>query len=160
MAIFRKKQSDPPADGGSGDGGGGGDFVPQPEKARTWFEYAKAAADSSNYDYALTCYANGIKLDPGAMSAHEAMLAAGGNYVRSGGKPAGGKELKNIGDGSDIAKFAAAEFAWMKDLENGGLALKALAAAVKADQREFGNWIASRVLLLLRKGKKLSLIHI
>ncbi len=49
-------------------------FVPQPEKARKWFEHAKNMADSSNYESALVYYANGIRLDPESLSAHEAMI--------------------------------------------------------------------------------------
>jgi hypothetical protein len=64
--------------GASGDtkADGNAEFQAQPDKARKWFDYARNAADTSNFDYALTCYANGIKFDPEAMSAHEAMYEA------------------------------------------------------------------------------------
>lgn len=135
-----------------GDGGGG--FQPQPEKARVWFDYARAAADSYNYEYALTCYANGIKLDPEAMSAHEAMWEVGLKYMNKKGKPASAKEIKSIEDSSPISKFAAAEFAWMKDITNAGLAIRALDAAIKSGQLEFGKWIAVRVFNIAIKQEK------
>ncbi|MCI0629682.1 MAG: hypothetical protein L0Y44_03400 [Phycisphaerales bacterium] len=132
----------------------GDGFVPQPEKARVWFDYAKTASDSSNYEYALTCYANGIKLDPDTMSAHEAMLDVALKYVNKGGKPATGKEIRNIDGAHPIAKFAAAEFAWMKEITNSALALKALEAAIKASQYQYGHWIAPTILNVLRRTKK------
>jgi hypothetical protein len=151
-------------DGGASAGNGGtpgsGDvmagFEPQPEKARVWFEYGRTAADSFNYEYALACYANGIKLDPAAMSAHEAMYEVAVKYLAKAGKPATGKEIKSIEDSTPLGKFAAAEFAWMKDIANPSLGLKALEAAVKAGQFEYGNWSANKVLGAIRRQKKLS----
>jgi len=129
-------------------------FEPQPEKARQWFNHAQAAAETYNYAYALSCYANGIKLDPEVMSTHEAMYAAGVQYSQQGGRPATGREIRGIEGSHPIAKFAAAEFAWMKDITNATLALKMMAAAIKAQQFEFGNWIATSVLNLLRRQTK------
>lgn len=151
MALFRKK---PPAE----DEGNGGEeeasFEPQPEKARKWFEHARTSADSFNFAYALECYANGLKLDPAVMSAHAAMLEAAVQYVNRGNKPATSREIRSLDDSTPVGKFAAAEFEWMKDLKNHKAALKALAAAVKAEQYEFARWIAPRVLALIRNQKK------
>jgi hypothetical protein len=149
LALFRKKPADAPEDGESES-----KFTPQPEKARKWFDHAKTAALSSNYEYALQCFANGIRLDPTAMSAHESMFEAAVRYRNKDGKPAGGRELKAIDDGTPIGRFAAAEFEWMKDLVNLKAALKLLDASVKAEQFEFGNWIAPRVSSLVRGQKK------
>ena len=141
---------------GAGGSGGGDDFQPQPEKAKRWFDYAKTADDSSNYEYALACYANGLKLDPEAMSAHQAMYEVAIKYMNKGGAPATSKEMRSIEDSDPVGKFAAAEFAWMKDIANASLALKALESAIKANRLEYGNWIASRVLNVLRRSKKQS----
>ena len=152
MALFKKKKKD---DGGGGNGGNGDSaFEPQPEKARAWFEHAQTAADSSNYAYALQCYANGLKLDPGSLSSHERMWEAAIRY--QGGKAAASREIKSIDDGTPVGKFAAAEFEWIKDLRNHKTAIKALESAVKAGQLEYGNWIAPRVLLLVRNQKKVT----
>ena len=137
MALFpwKKSSSDKAPAGraasdGKGDGAGDtsesrgkGDFVPQPEKARKWFDYGRNAADTSNFEYALTCYANGIKLDPDAMSAHEAMYEVAVKHMGRNGPSATGKEIKLIDDGTQVGRFAAAEFAWMKDLTNAALAI-------------------------------------
>lgn len=159
MALFRwKKQKDEAkADEALANGqeeAGKGDFQPQPEKARKWFDHARSMADRFDYDYALTCYASGLKLDPESMQAHEEMFETAVKYMNKGGKPASNKEVRKIADSTPISRFAAAEFAWMKDFKNPSLALKTLEAAVKAEQFEFGNWIAPRVLNLLRHQKK------
>ncbi len=160
MVFFRRKKKDEEADSKAeteaSESSVSTEFKPQPDKARKWFEYGKNAADTSNLDYALTCYANGIKLDPESFTAHEAMLDLAARYLSQGGKGASGKELKSISDDTPVGKFAAAVFAWMKDLRNPSQALKALDAAIKAEQVEWGNWIAPRILKIVRSQKKLS----
>lgn len=172
MALFSWKKSggnepaktatgvDAAASAGTGGNQGSADvaagFEGQPEKARVWFDYARTAADSFNYEYALTCYANGIKLDPAAMSAHEAMYEVAVKYLAKAGKPATGKEIKGIEDSTPVGKFAAAEFAWMKDIANASLALKAIDSAIKAGQFEFGHWAANKALGAIRRQKKVS----
>ncbi len=163
MVFFRRKKKDEEADpkgenGAATDDAAGeaAEFKPQPEKARKWFEYGKNAADTSNLDYALTCYANGIKLDPESFTAHEAMMDIAARYLSKGGKAASSKEMKTISDGTPVGKFAAALFAWMKDLRNPSQALKSLDAAIKAEQIEWGNWIAPRILKIVRGHKKVN----
>jgi len=149
VALFRKK---PP----KGDDGDAKDsaFTPQPEKARKWFEHARTAADASNHAYALSCFANGIKLDPGSMSAHEAMWDAAVRYLNLGEKPASGKVVRSFEDGTAIGKFAAAEFEWMNDLKNHKAAIRALDTAIKAEQLEFGNWAAPKVFNMMGRSEK------
>lgn len=129
-------------------------FDPQPEKARRWFEHARVMSDSSNFDSALVYYGHGIGLDPSMMSAHEAMYEAAVQYFNKGSKPASGKEIRKLEGPHLVEKFAAAEFAWMKDINNASLALKLLEAIVKAEQFEFGHWFAPKALNVLLKQKK------
>jgi tetratricopeptide (TPR) repeat protein len=155
VAIFRKKTPNTAEENGKPDKDKS-EFKPQPEKARVWFQHGKTAADSYNYEYALNCYANGIKLDPDSAPAHDAMWEIAIQYNNNGGKPASGREIKAIDDSNPVAKFAAAEFAWMKDIANAALALKTLDAAVKAEQLEFGHTIAQRVLNLGLRSRKVT----
>ncbi len=159
MAIFSWKKSSGDDKGGGGDGaatGGEGEFRPQPDKARKWFDFARTYADSTNYAGALHAYACGIKLDPDVMPAHEAFVEAAIKYMNAGGAPASGKEIREIEESHPIAKFAAAEFAWMKDFTNASLAIRALDAAVKAGQRTFGKWAAPKILNIAMRQKKIS----
>lgn len=154
MALFRK--SKPPEGGGSDDGSSGVEFTPQPDKARKWFDHAKTMSDSYNYESALVYFANGIKLDPEPIEPHRAMYEAAIQYLNKAGKPASSKEIKGIEGPHPVEKFAAAEFAWMKDINNASLAMKFLEAAGKADQGEVGRMHAKRVLVLLQRQKKLA----
>lgn len=165
MAFFsRKKPPTAAGEGASGNGAGESDggegFQAQPEKARTWFNHARTYADTGNFEGALTYYASGIKLDPETMSAHEAMYETAIKYANKAGKPAARSEIKSLEEPNNgsklVAKFAAAEFAWMKDINNFHAAIGMMDTAVKANLKEFGHWIAPKVLNLLRKQKKIS----
>jgi tetratricopeptide (TPR) repeat protein len=141
---FRKKTGDEITEG----------VVPQPDKARPWLDHAQKAADP---DYALNCYAKAVGFDPTPMSTHEAMLQAAARYQQAGGKPASSKEIKGLTDDTGPAgRLAMAEFEWMKDPLNFKSAIKALGAAIDADQTELGKWIALKVFGLVGRQKKVS----
>jgi tetratricopeptide (TPR) repeat protein len=154
---FGKKKPDD-GDGENGNGKEAPPFEPQPEKARQWFDQAKSMADRYNYEAALLYYANGVRLDPKLMSAHEAMYEAGVQYCNRGGKSASGKEIKELSGPHPVDRFAAAEFAWLKDINSGSLAVKFLESTVNAFDwaAEVGRLHAPRVLTVLRRQKKAS----
>jgi len=154
VALFKKKSDD-------GNTSNGTDktvetFTPDPEKAQKWFDHARAKADSSSYEGALLYYASGIKFDPERMSVHEAMLDLAAKFNSTGKKSSIQKDIKKLDDGTPVARFAAAELAWLTDLMNGSLALKAIEAAKKADQIEWGSWIAPTVYRIVVQQKKLT----
>lgn len=150
MALFNRKKDESleSADQSSDE------FIPQPEKARKWFVHAKSMADSSNFNSALVYYANGIKLDPGVMSAHEAMIDVAIRHHQSEGKKASSKDVKGIDGPHPVDKMAAAELMWLSQYSNPSIAIKTLAAAIEAEQLEFAHMITGRVLSLISRAKK------
>ncbi len=153
LRFGRKK----PGDGeGAGDGKEPPPFQPNPENARQWFDRAREMADRFSFDSALFYYANGIRLDPTPMSAHEAMFQSAVKYARANGAAATRDELRKLDGPHPVEKFAAAEFAWLKDLNNAALALRFLECAVKAGKwgAEPGRFHCPRVLNVLRGQKK------
>lgn len=156
MALFRKKNTDGNGEAVATEADETSEgFTPQPEKAAKWFQHAKTAADSANYQYALECYANGMRLDPHSMTAHEAMFEVARRHLAGGGKPISSKQKKGLDDGTDVGRFAAHEYAWMSDLKNFKAAVQCLHAAIKAEQFDFGHWMATHVYALLRAQKKM-----
>ena len=153
MALFGFRKNPPPPPGGS-ELPEEGAFKPDPVKATKWLEHGRNMAGASNFEYALTCFANAIKFDPGRMEVHEAMLEAARQFLAAGGKPASGKDVRQIDGPGPIDRFAAAEFVWMRDLNNLAAALKLLEATAKAGQEAFGAWLAPKVLNILRAQKK------
>lgn len=160
LFSFGKKQPSEPSSAKGGSPGNGsapaGAFVPQPEKARKFFDHAKTMADTGNYEYALMLYAKGFRLDPSPVDKHEEFYKLAANFFRSGGKPATRENLKELDGPGPIDKFAQAEYVWARDLLNMDASFRLLETAAKAGQFEFGAWVAPKVLDLLRKQKKQS----
>lgn len=153
MALFGKKKAkgeaaDAPAEANADA------WRAQPDKAERFFEHARTVAATSNYSYALNLYARGLRFDPANMDAHNAIYEAGIRYFQSGGKAASGKEIREVDGPNPVDKMAAAEFAWTKDINNLATAMKLMAAVGKAGQDEYGQWLAPRLLAMMRKAKK------
>ena len=150
MALFGKKKKS----ANQTDDGSSAAWSPQPLKAAKFFEHAKTVAQTGNFSYAIDLYARGIKFEPGNMTAHEAIYDAGVRYLSTGGKAAANKEVKAIDGPEPTDRMAAYEFAWAKDINNLSIALKLLAATAKADQKDFGCWLAPRVFAMMTRAKK------
>ena len=150
MALFGKKKTDdtePTPEEPTG-------FVAKPQQAQQWVAQARQIADTGNYTYALTCYASAVKLDPARLEIHTSMFEAAVGHFSSGGKPVTRKELKDVDGPGPVSKLAVYELAWMRDINNYALALKFLDQANKAGQEELGQWVAPKVLNMLKKSKK------
>jgi tetratricopeptide (TPR) repeat protein len=153
VALFPRKKStdaDPMADA---------PFRPQPDKARTWFDYAENQMKSAQYATAIIYYACGIALDPSSMVGHEGTMAAANRHLQKKGKRLNRADLKELGKHPEVAAFAEAEALWMSDLLNGSLAIKTLEACGTAEQEEAGLFLAPRVLNIVSKWKKVSKSH-
>jgi tetratricopeptide (TPR) repeat protein len=151
VALFGFKKNQPSEGDDKAPEGG---FTADPAKARKWFEHGRKMASSSNFEYALTCFASAVKFDPSDMTVHEAMLEAARKFLASGGKAASSKDVKQIDGPGPIDRFAAAEFVWMRDLNNLSAAMKLLEATAKAGQDAFGAWLSPMVMNMLRAQKK------
>jgi tetratricopeptide (TPR) repeat protein len=128
----------------------GAAFEPQPEKARKFFEHAKTVGEADQLEYSLQLWANGLKLDPTNMAAHEAMYQVACKFHGAGGTPASGKELREVDGPGPVDKMVAAEYAWMRDLNNATLVMKFLQQAGKAQQFAVGQWIAPKAMNIMR----------
>ena len=154
FGFFGKKKEEEPAAGASAAPSGA--FVPQPEKARKWFDHGRTMTAASNFEYALFCFASGLKLDPGDMKAHEAMYETAIKFFQGGGKPAPSSEIKKIDGPGPVDRFVAAEFTWVRDINNIDAAMRLMDATAKAGQEAFGQWLAPKLLNMLKKQKKQS----
>ncbi len=145
MALFGKKTNSTDV------------FMPDPEKAKAWFDRARQMADSHNYESAFAFFANGFKLDPRDIEVHKEVLKIATTYYNRGGDKATNKQIKKVDGSSDIEKFVTALFIWWHDVMNAKHSMKAVSAAVNAEQNEFGAAMADTLLSLASKdGKALS----
>jgi tetratricopeptide (TPR) repeat protein len=160
FSFGKKKPTDQPQQDASAPAGGQpaveGAFIPQPDKARKFFDHARTIAQTGNYEYALMLYAKGFRFDPSGLPRHEEFYKLAVSFYQSGGKPAGREEIRELEGPGPIDKFVQAEYVWSRDILNMDTAFKMLETAAKAGQVEFGGWIAPKLLDLLRKQKKQS----
>jgi tetratricopeptide (TPR) repeat protein len=150
LALFRKSKTEEVAT-----------VQRDPAKAKPWFERAAAVADTRQYDYAIECYINGLRHDPGNMAIHEALHDVALRRKVGGGKAAGLSErLKSVGN-DPVDKFLNAEKLWSKDALNLSLMLQAMKQAVLADKacpelglNEFVHWLGQQALQNCQTSKK------
>ena len=107
-----------------------------PRKARRFFEHAEAVADARNYDYAIECYTNGLRHDPGNMDKHAALRDVALRRKVAGGKPAGLGERFKSGGSTAVEKMVHSERLWSKDPLNQKLMRDVMRHAVEADEAE------------------------
>ena len=150
VALFGKKKSTAEDSSGITDGG----WRPQPDKAAKFFDHARTVAQTGNYSYAIDMYARGLRFEPDNMAVHLALYETAVRYFKSNGKSASGKEIRAIDGPNPADKMAVAEFAWAKDINNLALAMKLMAAIGKADEKEFGQWLAPKIFAMMIKAKK------
>ncbi|MSR42126.1 MAG: hypothetical protein EXS10_09555 [Phycisphaerales bacterium] len=151
---FGKKSADQPSGGAAAGVTASGAFIAQPDKARTWFKHGDVAAGTHNFDYALICYASGLKLDPTQLPIYDRVYELAIQYAQTVGKPASRENLKKIDGPGPIDKFVTAAYVWFTDLQSVDPALKMLDATSRAGQFEFGRWVAPKVLGLVRRAAK------
>ncbi len=137
---FGKKKDD--GSGGDGPKPGVPPYEIHADKAAAWFRQAQTAADTRNYEYAITCYLTGVKFDPTSLEIHKTLFDLASMYRSSGGKSASGREVRELlGDKRPIDRFAAAELEWLKNATDPQLALKFMDIAAELGLNEVGEWV-------------------
>ncbi|MEM6331733.1 MAG: hypothetical protein AAF823_00120 [Planctomycetota bacterium] len=113
-------------------------FKADPRKASRFFQHAETVSDARNYDYAVTLYANGLKLDPDNFAKHQALHDVGKRRKVGGGKPAGMMERMKSGGSATVEKMAhAARLSAMNPIDAG--LLRTLMKHCVAMAEEFNN---------------------
>lgn len=140
-------------------GGGSGDINPgdySPEKARKFFEHARTAFDTDNFEYSIQHYCNGLKQDPRLKEGLDGLYTSVVKFLETpAGKKGPSKDTWKAIDGSgDVSKFVTALLTWMLTPTDLSLTLKAaeLGGRVRAD--EVGATIADQAMKLLQNNPK------
>lgn len=158
LALFgRKKDGEPPAgdDNGKGPGDGGAAERPQysPDKANRFFEHAKTVHETTNYEYAMQLWLQGLRQEPTSMRGLEGFWASAVSF-NSGGKPPSRDTLKLFGGRSDADRYVDALLQWAIKPMDALLAVKATEAAAKLNMPEPIYWIGDRAMAVIGKEKK------
>ncbi len=168
MALFGKKKSaEPePTEGDAAANGAGAKsdakFTPEPEKAKRFFDHARTMADSSNYEYAMTLWLQGLRQDPGNMTGLESFFDAAANFSLRNPKAKGPTkdQLKEFSGRGVVEKFLSNLLHWgtrpKDDWQSG---LRAMGAAAELGLDETAYWIGERVFGIARNDPKAKKDH-
>ena len=159
MAIFGKKKEN--GDGESADSTAGksskskGGFAPDPAKAASWFKHAEVSHQSTNYEYAMTCWLKGIAFDPANREALESYYKSAQAFAAGRAKPGPTKDqLKGVDGKGPITRYQAALLQWGGKPLDPGAALKVVEAAGALQLRESAAWLGEFALRAARAEAK------
>lgn len=151
--FFKKKEA---AAGPAGSGGptapgaasASGAFVSDPEKAKRFFDHARAVFDSTNYEYSMTLWLQGLRQDPTNMEGLEAFFKACAAFLNANPKSKGPtkEQAKNFTGKGPLEKYLLALLTWGTRPGEWTLGIKALDAAVELEVSEPAYYIGDIVL--------------
>lgn len=129
-------------------------LVPDPARARKFFEHARTVHETTNYEYAMQSWLRGLRFDPTDLGGLEGFFSSTAMFLGSG-KGKLSKETAKIFDGKgDVEKFLLALLAWGTKPTDPAAAVRAAELAAKMDLGEQVYWISERAIPLALGDKK------
>lgn len=115
--------------------------------ARTFFEKARKAAESKNYDYAIEMYLDGLQRAPDALEDGHLPLCELGlqRRGRGGKKPSMVERVKRLRGKTPLEQMLNAEYLFAKDPDHTPYAEAMLRAAVDGGYHRTAHWIANLI---------------
>lgn len=137
MALFGKNDS------------AGGEISYAPDKAAKFFDHARTAHESTNYEYAMQMWLRGLNQDPRAMAGLEGFFGSAAAFLNEkNGKKASSRDTEKALDDArpDLKKYLLSLLEWGLKPTEAAYAVRAaeLAANLKLEEPTF--WIAQRAM--------------
>ena len=125
-------------------------------KAKVFFDRAREAAGTNNFDYAIDMYLEGLRCDPDALEQghiplYEVALLRQG---KDGKKPSMVERVKRLRGKTALEQMLNAEYLFAKDPSHLPYAEAILKATVAGDYRKTVAWIANLVFQVNNSSKK------
>jgi tetratricopeptide (TPR) repeat protein len=162
VGMFGRKKGEQGAGDGSTPPPGSGNGSPQPrhspDKAALFFDRARTAQETANYEYAMTLWLQGLRQDPTSMRGLEAFFQSCASFLNDGGKL--GKDTRKMFDGREpIERYLSSLLEWGMEPLDAHAAIRAAEHASKLGLLEPTNWIGERALGAIAREKKPSKNH-
>ena len=168
LGFFKKKKDDP--ENASGDdaalgaedsGQEAGAIRPEPDKARRFFERAQTVHDTGNYEYAMTLWLQGLRMDPTSLAGLENFMKSGGEFVSAAKKAKGPTkdQISAVSSKGPVEKYLRALLDWGARPLEWPYALKAMDVAARLGLNEPAYWIGERALGLAGQDPKVKKDH-
>jgi tetratricopeptide (TPR) repeat protein len=128
-------------------GNGGVVLDVHPDKARKFFEYAKTVHETTNYEYAMQLWLNGLRHDPGNVQALESFMSSCQHFLAaSGGKSLGKDTVRLFSGRGDVERYLLALLQWGMRPADATLAVRAADSAARLGLAEPTYWIGSAAM--------------
>ncbi len=157
---FKKKDDQPSSAAGAAPAGAspaeGAGNEPQfsPEKAKKFFDYAKARQETGAYEYAMSLWLRGLKLDPASMSAMESFFQSATGFLGEGKKSIDKDLIKDISGKTDVDRYVWSLLEWSLKPTEAVNAVTAAEYAAKLGLAEPAYWIGERALPISMRDKR------
>jgi len=153
FGIFGKKKGDDGAEAPDAAAGAGG-VESNPDAARRFFERAQAVHDSTNFEYAMVLWLQGLSQDPSSVEGLEKFMHSGAKFAESNKKPTKDQIAQVKARNAAVQKYLSALLQWgVRQLE-WSLALDAFESSAKLELAEPAYWIGARALGLAGQDPK------
>ena len=116
-------------------------------KARAFFERAQKAAASSNFDYSIDMYVEGLRYAPDALEEGHLPLGeiALQRQGKGGKKPSMVEKIKRMRGKTHLEQMLNAEYLFAKDPDHLPYAEAMLKAAIESGYKKTASWIANLI---------------
>lgn len=126
-----------------------------PEKAVAFFNHARTAHESTNYEYAMQLWLQGLRWDPSSLNAIESFFASAAQFLgNKEKKSSSGETRKAIAAPGTVGRFTAALLEWGTRPRDSVSAVRATEACAKLGEAECTYWLGQRALNLARRDKR------
>ncbi len=148
-----EKRAESGGEGAAGPVGAGVKYVVNPEKAAKFFDYARTLHDSTNFEYAMVNWLNGVRQDPTSLRGLEGFFASAAEFRDSKKRPSK-DTLKQFSGRGDLEKYLLALIDWGMEPLEASAAVRAADAASRLNLAEPTYWIGQRALNAVAKDKR------
>lgn len=131
-------------------------LTPSPAKARTFFQRASEVHEAQNYEYAMTLWLQGIRMDPTSVDGLTNFAKSASAWLNERGKSKGPtkEQLATFSGKTAVDRYLRAVLEWGTRPLEWQMGLKAFEAAAKLKLTEPAVWLGSRVLGLAGEDPK------
>ncbi len=121
---------------------------PEPAKARKFFERAQAVHDSTNYEYAMTLWLQGLRHDPSSVEGLEFFWKSASEFLDSPARPKGPTkdQMGAFSGRAPVDRYLSNLLMWATKPLEYSLGLRAFESGVKIGLKDSGAWIGRKVL--------------
>lgn len=151
MALFGKKKDEDNAEVGSGSGAAevaqaGAQPAFSPENARKFFEKAQTVHTTTNYEYAMSLWLNGLRQDPRSMEGLQGFFESASAFLgtKEGAKGPSRATMNQFNNRGDVDRYLAYLLAAGSKPAEPSNWVKGAELAVQLGLREPATWLAER----------------